>query len=791
MSEARVRISSFAVLAALLVYAGARLDLTNSIVHFLPSREGTELVRLSIEMVESPLARRMILAIGGDGSGADPAAERARLATALAGTLRSHPEVAWAETGFGEAAVRGLYEVYFERRIYFVSEEPVTETPGLFTAEALETSAAQLRRRLARPDSILVSQTAPADPLGFFERALERIRLAQPALSSAGGSFTSTDGETAIVLVGLRSSPFDSQRQASLLEHAEEEFARLAAGAGGGLHMELSGVNRIAVASERGVRRDIDFISAVSIAGVCVLFWVAFRSLRALLLAILPAMVGFAAATAVVLTISSPIHGITLGFGFALIGVAIDYPIHLMNHHAFSAAGTRPRETASRIRSSLVLSALTTALAFAALALSDFPGLGDMGGFAAVGVPAALIFTLLSIPAFLPPDVQPTRAQRAMSRAFLALVAWLQVRRRLAYAVPATFAAVAAVGLSQLQWDDDPATLMAADPVLLAEDERVRDSVLDVDGGRFVVGLAADRQSALELNDRIDGRLAVAVAAGHLDGYRSLHAFLWSEALQRENLSALQSLPDLGERIDTAFARSGFRSGAFERFGEAVASPLAEPLRPADLAGSPLERILDALVELDGRFAVVTYLRGVRSGDALRAALEDLESTHYVDQQEIISSLYEEYRRSTLRMIAIAGAVVFVLLQIRYRRFRYGLLASLPSVLSALATLGVFGLVGLPVNVVGSISLVIVLGMGVDYGIFTVDGARRPERLGATMASLLVSCLTTAFVFGTLALSDQPSLRAIGLTTSTGIVLALVLAPAVFVLASPGRGAES
>jgi predicted exporter len=77
----------------------------------------------------------------------------------------------------------------------------------------------------------------------------------------------------------------------------------------------------------------------------------------------------------------------------------------------------------------------------------------------------------------------------------------------------------------------------------------------------------------------------------------------------------------------------------------------------------------------------------------------------------------------------------------------------------------------------------VVLGIGVDYGIFSVDGARSPERLGATLSSVLVSCLTSVFVFGALALSEQPALRAIGLTTGTGILFALALVPVVLVLA--------
>ena len=78
--------------------------------------------------------------------------------------------------------------------------------------------AADLRRRLAQPGSMLISRTARDDPLGLFETIVDRIRSAKPPLSSGGGSFESASGDHAIVLLGWRSSPFDSEHQAELLD---------------------------------------------------------------------------------------------------------------------------------------------------------------------------------------------------------------------------------------------------------------------------------------------------------------------------------------------------------------------------------------------------------------------------------------------------------------------------------------------------------------------------------------------------------------------------------------------
>jgi len=776
MSDRGTRWITIGLIALVAGYCAARLEFTTSITHFIPSRAEAELVKLSLELIESPLARRMVLAIEGG-------PESEAVAHQLADALRPHPEVAWVETGFDEAMVRGLYDLYFERRIYLVSDRPGEEIPALLTPNALEARAAELRRRLAQPDSMLVSRTAAADPLGLFERILDRIQAFQPPPAPSDDA-----ADHAIVQLGLRSSPFDSPHQKRLLSDIEAEFRRIAAPYAG-LRLEQSGVNRFAVATEKNVRADANFISTISITAVCALFLLVFRSLRQLFIAFLVPLGGFGFAMAVAVAAPDPVHGITLSFGFVLIGVAIDYPIHLMNHYALSEGEAPARAARDRIRNSLLLSGLTTTLAFSSLALSDFPGLAEMGRFAALGVPIALALTLLSLPAFLSRPATPSSAQRALAAGFTHLVDWLSGRRPLALAMIAVFAAIAAGGLPRLRWEDDPATLMAVDPVLHAESERVRRRVANFDEGRFVVGLAPDKEAAIALNAHIDERLGGVIAAGELDGAGSLHAFLWPEALQRANLAAFRAQPQLAERIDRAFAQNGFRVGAFANFTAGIDAPALPPLSADDIAASPLARVLDSLVELEGRWAVVTYLRGVHSGPAIAQALEDLEGVHYVDQKEIVSGIYGDYRRSTTTMVAFGSGLVLLVLLFRYRSLTRGLLAFLPAALGASCTLGLFGFFDVAVNVASAISLLVILGMGVDYGIFAVDGASHAADRGVTLSSLLVSCMTSVFVFGILALSAQPVLRSIGLTTGVGVLLALALSPISLALASPRKPA--
>ena len=51
MNTSRVRWVTLALLASLAVYVLSRLEVTNSIEHFIPSEDGAELVELSLELV--------------------------------------------------------------------------------------------------------------------------------------------------------------------------------------------------------------------------------------------------------------------------------------------------------------------------------------------------------------------------------------------------------------------------------------------------------------------------------------------------------------------------------------------------------------------------------------------------------------------------------------------------------------------------------------------------------------------------------------------------------------------
>jgi predicted exporter len=782
-------VAAAALAVAMAVYCALRLQVTTDITHFLPAGSDHRLAQLSRQLADSALTRTMILSVESP-EGSDPAALR-RAAAALAERLSHHPEVAWIQRGPTDQLAEAVYALYAPRLAYFFSERPEAEAGAALSDDGLDRAARALKRQLALPLAPLLTRMAGADPLQWFPAILHRLERAQTGgLEVDGDQLVTRDHRHAIIFLGTRHSPFDSGAQAPLLAEIASAFTEVDRQAGGGLRLERGGVAPIALDAEKRIRHDLTQITALSTGGVVLLFLLLFGSLRAVVLALLPIVAGALTATTLGILLFGKVHGMTLAIGSTLIGVAIDYPILLLTHRVLAPAEP-PESVVRRIWIGILLGGLTTAAGFAALAWTSFPGVREMAVTSAAGILAALAVTRYVLPPLLGRRVPRApilwRGSVFTGRA----IEWLAGARWFRLALLAAVALVCAVGLPRLRWLDSLAALNAADPGLKAETDSVRARVSSMEEGRFVIATAPDEEQALRINDQVALRLEAAARAGVIEGMVSLHAFVWSADLQRRNRAALAAAPELGRRTLAALQRQGFRPQSFAAFAGAAdalgAPPAVAPLRLGDIQGSALAPLVRPfVVKVGDEVGLLTFLRGVKRPAELAADLASLPGALYFDQASFLDETYARFRVQTLQAVGVGLVLILLVLQIRYRRWRSTLGALLPAVLAASTTMAVLGLAGVATNLLHVLSLLMVLSMGADYGIFLIESPETAAS-GPTFMSLIASCATSILSFGLLALSSTPALRAIGLTTAIGLLLSLLMAPLALVLARAER----
>lgn len=773
-----------AVIAVLLVgavatWCGINVVVQTDITDFIPAGDDPAIASLSRELTSSDLNRTITLTL--EGTDLDQVTEATEF---VADQLSECDEVAWVRAGPDPELERAFYESYYEHRLGFVHELDVSD-------EALRGRAQSLRDRLGSPTGTFVRQIATADPLLFFLEQVQALRSVgsvendegeeDQGLSIRNGVFVAQEGDTyfGVVLLASVASPFDGVASRAILGAIDEAFA--AAPHHDALHFEQGGVHRIAVDSESTIRADITRVSAIGSLGVVLIILLLFRSLRMLVLSSLPIFGGMVAAAAMTQLTFGGIHGLTLAFGATLIGVALDYVVHLMNHHVL-VPGETPQASLRVIRPGLILGAATTVAGLAGLAWTSFPGIRQMAVFTSVGVAVALILTMLVLPPFLPVAPKATSLHKRLVTIAGGFFEALARRRRFMAAFVVLCVAVAAVGVPLLDWEDDIRALSPMNAELVAEDERVRDRVARMDAGRLLFVNGATMEEALTRNDALYERLAEARAAGELEAFRSLHAFLPSVAVQEARVAALPE--DLYARTMEAFVAEGFIADGFTPFDEHLRSDF-EPLTFDAFESTPLALLTSShRIDTDDGVILLTFVRGVVDSSQIEARIEGLEGAHYFDQSEYMASAYREFRASTVELVGLGLLFVFMLVFLRYRALRPSFAAFLPATLAAATALGVFGLLGIPANLLHVVCLLLVLSMGVDYGVFMVEAGSGADRRheAPTLVSLVVACASTFASFGVLALSANPALRAMGLTAAIGVFVSLVLAPSAWLL---------
>jgi predicted RND superfamily exporter protein len=152
----------------------------------------------------------------------------------------------------------------------------------------------------------------------------------------------------------------------------------------------------------------------------------------------------------------------------------------------------------------------------------------------------------------------------------------------------------------------------------------------------------------------------------------------------------------------------------------------------------------------------------------LQTLLRGTDAVGVISPSGFGDALGRALSRDFLFFVLGAGAAILVLLGLLHRSaVRLGL-SLVPVVTGLTAAFGGMAALGISLNVFNMAAVVLIIGLGVDYGVFMVMRGTGVDGMG-TQRAVLVSGLTTLAGFGALALAAHPALHAMGVTVLLGI----------------------
>ncbi|HEY2819318.1 MAG TPA: MMPL family transporter [Casimicrobiaceae bacterium] len=771
MGPRRVAIGLWLAGLAFCIWTATHARFVADLSAFLPAAPTAEQRLLVDQLRDGALSRVMLIGIeGGD------TAARAGISRSVARALAGHP--LFTSVANGEASGFAREREFLLAHRYALSPNV---TPGRFTVEGLRAAIADTLDLLASPAGLLVKSLVPRDPTGELLAALERMRP-EGRPRSADGVWVSADGNRAIMIARTRAGGSDIDAQAQAMDAVERAFADAAAGVGArDAKLLLTGPGVFSVRSRAMIVRDVERLAIASTLVVATVLLVAYRSLTALALGLVPVVSGALAGVAAVALGFGTVHGITLGFGTTLIGEAVDYSIYLFVQagHGKPPGG---RDWLVGFWPTVRLGMLTSIAGFSALLFSGLPGLAQLGLYSIVGLVVAASVTRFVLPALLPAgfrirDVSPLGERLGRIVAVAAKLRWV---------VPAAAVVAAATLVTHrdMLWDSELASL---NPIPLSErmlDAELR-AALGASDARWMIAVNGESaDAALAAAERVGRRLDALVATGNLAGYESPARFLPSAAAQRARLACLPEPDELRKRLATALAQTSLRPEKLEPFiADVAAARIGPPITRETLNGTAFDAALDGLLfsNRDGQWTALLGLSpptgGAIDAATVREAVANTSGAVLLDIKEELDHLYSGYLERAQIMSGVGAAAIVVLLLATLRSPVRVARVLMPLAAGVLVIAAGHILKGTRLSLLHLVGLLLVVAIGSNYALFFDRMAQVRDRSSArTLASLALANITTVASFGILSQSSIPVLNAIGSTAALGALCTLVFA---------------
>ena len=663
------------------------------------------------------------------------------------------------------------------------------------TPAAIRESLSHWKRQLLETPAPYLAQMFSRDPLNIDEMLLRKLSftgISANKLKMRNGWMFTYDLQHILIVSEPRYHAGNEQRTDELIEFMTSAIRQSEAAA------EKRDVRIAYIANHRFtrinagmLRSDIKRTMALSLLAISIMVILVFRRPALFVVfTLLPAFYGGLFATALTVLFFRDVSAISLGCGAMLMGIVVDFSIHILYHLDQNETCTQEIviQTLSELAMPILVTSGTTLIAFMALMLSVLPGYVQIGTFSSLGIVGSLLFSILGLPLLIP-HLKPRKEPIvAMHKIYLPFFRWSRENRKFIRFFLILMTLLAGLGVARLEFDGDVRNLNASTPSIDRDVSDIMQTYGDPTMETSVVVKGSTRDEAMMHNDLLFRELTVLQERGAIRFVSSIAPIVPSQAVQRENLERWRSFWNqervgrLKNDLNAVSVEMRLDPARLAHFLDGI-QDTTTPLTVEDLEAGPLTRALSTRVSsIQEGFMVLSSFEPANR-DSAKQVLPLLKSRIpgivAANGQSLVARMVQLVKQEMTKLGSITLFFVALAMISYAKRPTEFLRLILPLLVSLFWTFGIMGWLGIKLNIVNDMVVVFVFGLVDDYCLFLHTAWRKflegvPEFLTQTSGAITVSAATT--ILGALALTfaRHPALHSMGTTALLGISMGLV-----------------
>lgn len=706
-----------------------------------------------------------------------------------------------------------LLTLFLTHPYLFLDEEDISILKERWTEEAITRQVRKNRRALVSQASFAMKDLIRIDPLEMRWLFMEKWRQGLKGMEFDESSpfFLSKAGNHLLIMAEPQQPANDLSFSNLLMKQLETSLSKIKPDEVRGISVFFTGAHPIATAEARMLRFDMQSSLVLSLLLVLFLFFSVYRRWVTLLFVGLPLVGGIQLTMGIASLTLRSLNLLTSAFAAILVGLGIDFAVHLYDRYQQERASGKDISTAMVITltetgSGIWTGALTTIFAFAILYFSRIRGIVELAFIVSVGLLCALLCITFVLPSFLiwVDRWKKTYPYRPIQTLRFKTLSSLLRRHPLA-------GLLALIGITlflgffafKVEVEKDFRNLRPRDTQALQGLERMAKAF----GGKHLEAMilleGQDLSMLLSKEERTIRILKRYQTEGKIHSYISLSSLLPSSEKQQRIAKTIRDSMDLKkvrENFVRALTANGFEVSEFQdllqnleslRLGnERIFKP--ETLI-ASLEQSPLKQGMGPLFQKrkEGYRIVIPiyYQKGKLSVDQLE---KELPGVWMTGAEKVESEILQLVKEDLSLLTPVSLLMIFLLVFSHFRSWKITLLTLMPLATGLVWLVGAMALLGIKINFVNAVVLPMIIGMGIDNSIHLMHrhmegGGNDPiHALNITGRAMTMCSITTMLGFGSLITARYQALSTMGWVTILGmgfcLIASLFLLPALLLL---------
>ncbi|MBL0736174.1 1-acyl-sn-glycerol-3-phosphate acyltransferase [Flavobacterium sp. GN10] len=779
------RRKSLSVLLAVLMllvfgFFASRLKFEEDITKLIPTNDKTDVTAKVLKQLNFADKTTVIFSLDKNGSAED----LKEMATVFSDSVSKSckPYITGIQGKIDEENIQETIDFVYNNLPLFLDDTDYKNIEQKLQKDSIAGTVQGNYKSIISPSGFITKDFILQDPFGISFIALKKLQQLNIGddFTLENGFVMTKDKKKLLLFITSNIPSSETEKNTIFAEKLKSIQENLNTQFKGKTSISYFGSALIAVANANQIKGDIILTTSIAMFTLMLILILFYRKVLIPLIIFLPTVFGGLFAVAFLYFVREQISAISLGIGSILLGITIDYSIHILTHYKHNSD---VKTLYKDITMPVIMSSSTTAVAFLCLLFVKSDALNDLGIFAAVIVMATGVFSLLIVPHLYKPTENPADHKKNVIDK-MAHFSFHNNKILIGLCVIITI--ICCFTYNDVGFNNDLSQLNFIPKEIKAAEKQLEESTSLTSKTIYVASYGKTMEEALQYNSKLFEDLSAAKQQDKILNFSSVGGIVLSQQAQIEKIKKWNSFWNSQKKqfvkseLISEGAKLGFKPTTYNLFFDHLDFDF-KPVSASEFLKIKALQLQEFITEKNGFYTISTLVKvSPEQRDTFVKSASTKENIIAIDRQQMNETFFSTLKTDFNSLVNYSFVAVILILFFFFRRIELVIISCIPIALTGIVTAGIMGIFGIQMNIFSMIVCTLIFGHGVDFSIFMTSALQKEYTNGVNeiaiyRTSIILAVITTILGIGAMIFAKHPALTSISLVSLIGVFAALII----------------